>query len=410
LDEELTTGAFAFLLRASALALRFALPLALIRLLGLEATGLFALITASAAIAPAAMGWGLNNRLTRDLVLQPDDAPRLIATRLAVTASSIMLAMIAAMVILGFIAIDPTWPVAPALALIALETLALDIHVILIALGRARRANLLLFLRSAAWIPIFLIAAWRFEALRSLDLALGCWIAGHLLALATFSPLLLGKSWRNIGIDAAWLRRGARDSVWIYAADLGLVGQLHADRYLVGALMGLEATAVYSICAAVGQSLQILASSAVVQPALPRLIATAGQQEAWPQFLRAACARLALLFILLLAIAIAAMMVLAQTVAIRMEGATTAALLLLSLASGVRSLSDAVNAVLIGQGRHRIYSALSLTGAALSLALCWMLLPILGLAGAGFAALGSAAAALAGHALALATFKSRLSR
>ena len=83
------TGALAFALRGTALALRFALPLALIRLLGLEATGQFALVAATAAIAPAALGWGLNNLMTRDLVLQPADAPRLITTRLAVTGASI---------------------------------------------------------------------------------------------------------------------------------------------------------------------------------------------------------------------------------------------------------------------------------------------------------------------------------
>jgi O-antigen/teichoic acid export membrane protein len=403
LNEEVTTGILSFALRAAALGLRFVLPLALIRLLGLDEAGLFALITATSAIAPAALGWGLNNLLTRDLVLKRNQAPRLIATRLAVTAASISTAMLAAFLAAQLIDPLPGLPLALALAIIALETLALDIHVILIALGRAKRANLLLLLRSAAWIPPFLLGAWALPALRCLDAALCAWIAGHLAALAMLAPLLLAVPWRAATIDGEWLKRGRRDAFWVYVADLGLVGQLYGDRYLVGALIGLEATAIYGVCAAVGQSLQALASSAVIQPALPRLIATAQEQAGTTSHLKPLAARLAMFILPLLAVLATGAALLAETAILTISTAAAWTLCLLCLAATARSLSDGVNAILVGQGRHRAYAVLSPLGAALSLGLSVLLLPLLGLPGAGLAALGAALASLAGRAKAIET-------
>jgi O-antigen/teichoic acid export membrane protein len=397
LNEEVTTGALALALRGAALALRFALPLALIRLLGLEAAGLFALVAATAAIAPAALGWGLNNLLTRNLVLHPDQAPRLIATRLAVTSASIAAAILAALAVFCVTVPMPGLPIAPTLTIIALETLALDIHVILIARGRAKRANLLLFLRSAGWIPLFLIGAWSLPDLRTLDAALSAWIAGHFAALAALTPLALAAPWRTAIIDPAWLKRSARDCLWIYVADLGLVGQLYGDRYLVGALIGLEATAIYGVCAAVGQALQVLASSAVIQPALPRLIASAHREPVTAAHLKPLAARLAVIALPLLAMLATGAILLAETGVLKISAATAWTLCLLCCAATARSLSDGVNALLVGQGRHRAYARLSLLGAALSLGLSVLLLPLLGLPGAGLAAFGAALAALIGR-------------
>ncbi|MBB1250517.1 lipopolysaccharide biosynthesis protein [Rhizobium sp. G21] len=390
MDSEVMTGAFAFVLRGVALALRFLLPLALIRLLGLEAAGVFALVTATAAIAPAALGWGLNNLLTRGLVLHRRRAPRLIATRLAVTAVSVGAAAAAALAIVFTTTPIPTLPVAPALAIVALETLALDVHVILIALGRARRANLMLFIRSAGWIPFFLIAASRFDAVCSLDATILFWIVGHVVALATLAPSIAKTSWRAIGVDFGWLRSGLRSSSFIYAADLGLVGQLYADRFLVAAMLGLEAIGIYSVCAAIAQSLQILVSSAVIQPALPRLIASARDRECSEALLKPLCHRLAWVFVAALSALVLACLVIADIHSIETSGAAAVSLCLLSFAAGARSLSDGLNVVLIGQERHRIYAGLSLLGATLSIALSILLLPILGLTGSGLAALAAA--------------------
>lgn len=390
------TGALAFALRGTTLALRFALPLALIRLLGLEATGQFALVAATAAIAPAALGWGLNNLMTRDLVLQPADAPRLITTRLAVTGASMMVAMVAAIVALRVAGLHPGLPTVPALALVALETLALDIHVILVALGRARQANLLLFLRSALWIPLLLISAWWFEELRSLDAVLYAWIGGHIFASATLASR---TRWRRSRIDLAWLKSCVRHCVWIYAADLGLVGQLYADRYLVGAFLGLESLGVYSVCAALAQSLQILASTAVVQPALPRLIAKAGAENARMASLKPVLVRLIQSFGLVLAVFIGSLAVLYEGHAVSVPAGAAATLCLLALAAGGRSFSDAFNAILVGCARHRAYAALSLAGAALATAFSIVLLPMIGMPGAGLAALLAACATLFGRVL-----------
>ncbi|WP_137155851.1 hypothetical protein [Rhizobium sp. FKL33] len=409
MDNEATTGALALVLRAATMALRFALPLALIRLLGLEATGLFALIAASAAIAPAALGWGLNNLLTRELVLVPEQAPRLIATRLTITVASTTSALLAAVLILHLIGPIPGLPLAPALLVIALETLALDIHVILIALGRARRANLLLFLRSAVWIPVFLVGAWRFEAWRSLDGLLYAWLAGHILALAALAPLALRATWPK-RLDGRWLMRSARNAAWVYAADLGLVCQLYADRYLVVAMLGLEATGVYSVCAALGQSLQILANSAVLQPALPRLIAAAQEPDVWSVHVRPVCIRLALMFAALLSMLTFTLIVVVGHEAFKLTASAAATLCLLSLAAGGRSASDVLNAVLVGQGRHRAYAALSMAGAAFSILFSLLLFPILGLTGAGLAAALAAGAALLGRATATNLFRNHRRR
>ncbi len=382
-------------LRGATLALRFVLGFYIISFLGLKASGIYGLSIGAIGIVPAALGWGFNYFLAREVVgLTPDAAAPLVRDRLRVT----LLSLAAATALLAVVWLARGLPITPTyllvLALLWLETIALDVYMPLIGLELAWQANLVVFLRSAAWVPVVVGLGLIRPVWRTLDTVLSGWIVGHLLSLVLLYAMLrrwpIVEGLRAKGEPLSVLAR-LRRSWYIYLSDLGLVGLSYLDRFIVTFVLGLAATGVYSFYWSITFALQTLVATAVVQVALPRLLRAfrAGPGE----FRHALGAEMAktLLFSGALAVMISAAVELIFLVSPRRFPEDHALLLLLLAAATARSCAELLNVAIASSGRDRTYAVTNVLGIVLTVGFNVVLLRAIGLAGA---ALGSLLTAL----------------
>ena len=378
-------------LRAATLGLRFVLGFYVISFLGLEAAGVYGLAVGAVGIVPAALGWGFNYFLAREVVgLTPDVAAPLIRDRLRVTLLSLAVATAGLAVIwfaLGF-AITPTYLLI--LALLWLETIALDVYMPLIGLELAWQANLVVFMRSAAWVPVVIGLGVLHPSWRTLDAVLIGWITGHLLSLALLTAML--RRWpilqglRGEGERLSLIAR-LRRSWFIYLSDLGLVGLSYLDRFIVKFVLGLAATGVYSFYWSITFALQTLVATAVVQVALPRMLRAF---RAGPDEFRHALAaemRKTLIYSGALAVLISVGVELIFALSPRKFPENRELLLLLLAAATARSCAELLNVAIASSGRDRTYAVTNVLGIVLTIGFNLLLLRTVGLAGAALGAL-----------------------
>lgn len=389
-------------MRAATLGLRFGLSFYIVSMLGLQAAGIYGLAIGATAIVPSAIGWGINYLVSREVVGHtPSSAAALVRDRLIITFTSLAAGTAIVLPIVAWLAggIDATLLLIVLLAWF--ETLALDLYMAMIGLELALLANLLVFIRSALWVPFVMLAAWAFPAVRSIDAVFGAWIAGHLLALLVLAlylrrwPLRDGLAERRRPL--AILGR-ARRAWFIYFSDLGIVGLGYADRFVLNALLGLAATGIYSFYFSITNALQTLIATAVVQLAMPRMVRAfrSGDIAAWRRELRREMLR-TVAFSVAFGLGI---FVLTEAIFRLFPGrfpVDRTLLAIMLVAAVVRSASDLLNVALTSAGRDRAYALGNVLGMLIALGSGAGFMWVFGLIGAGVSALTTASILLAGR-------------
>ena len=395
-------------LRAAGLAMRFGLVIYLARYLGIGAVGQFGLIQGAAALAPVVLGWGVTYFLGREIVGRPPlQAGRLVRDRLLLTIASLTAAgaIVAALMVAGGIAVPDSLPWIA--TILFLETIAFDLHLALISLGRPLAANWLLFIRSGLWVLPAAGLGIAFPGLRSLDFVLLCWT---LALVANFGTLLsVARDWPLAAIsrhrvDTAWILARLRGSGLIYLNDLGIAGMAYLDRYVVHSRLDLHATGIFVLHWAIANAIHVLVTAATIQVSLPVLVTAyrTGGERKWRRELRDLSVRVAAIGAPL-AILVYAVAVHALPPATRTALPIDAPLLALMLASTViRLLADALNYGLYSRGLDRSLAWINIGGALAALLFSLMLLPRFGLLGGGLAMVLASTLLLAARAAALA--------
>jgi len=386
-------GAFLLCLRASTLALRFCLPVYVIATLGLADAGRYGLAMGVIGLAPAVIGWGLNYFFVRDLAgLQSIEAMALIRLRLAITCASLAIVTLAAFLVCIAMGFKQDRMLALVFILVWLETLGLDMHMAMIARGGSVKANAVLFIRAASWIPILPVASLILPDMRSLNAIFLFWIFGHAAALSTLVLLFRRRrmTWFRGGMDMEWLKSRRPMLAPIYISDLAIAAALYTDRYIVNGWLGLEAAGVYLFYWSLTNALQILITSVIVQPATPAILSACRRTD---DGLAGMLAR-SLLRLILLYAGLAGLCVVFVELGLNIYPYSlprqTALFGLLVVAAGFRASSDLLNVSLNGLGKDRVYAATNIAGVILSSALGIGLMPSLGIAGMGVAVLVSA--------------------
>jgi O-antigen/teichoic acid export membrane protein len=394
-------GGANLVLRAATLALRFGLSFYVVSVLGLHAAGTYGLALGAIGIAPAVIGWGLNYFVAREVVgLSPDAAASLVKTRLTVTLASLCLLTLAG----GGIAAlaghqwQHVWLLV--VVLIWFETLALDLYLPLIGLELATEANVIVFVRSALWVPAVVGLGIAWPEWRTLDALFAFWIASHVLSLALMAWFL--RRWPVAArlaepIDRSWIRDRLGRSWYIYLSDVGIVGSIFLDRYIVSAMLGLAATGIYTFYWSIANALQTLMQTSVVQLALPKMVKAYGLDDIaqWRRLLKAE-----LLKAIVIAIGLALAMFVTMEVVFRIDPGgrfprQRDLYLLLLLTAVMRAGSDLLNVCITSTGRDRYYAASNIGGVILSLAFAFAGISLFGLVGSGIGALTTAVILLA---------------
>jgi O-antigen/teichoic acid export membrane protein len=274
-------------LRASGLAGRFLLAILLARYFELSDIGAFGLLVAVIAVSPAALGFGLNYYLNRELVDAPiAEAAHKIRDRLGLSAVIAIMVVAASMAAIEANVVSGPHYLIKFGAITVLEIIAFDVHMALIALRMPIVANVVVFVRTAAWTFPFVCLAYLFPHFRTMDALLDCWLVGLIGAFAVLFVRLRSWPWREVlrrPVDVAWYRRHIRTTWLIYLSDIGNAGFQFIDRFLVSVLLGLTLTGVYTFYWTFANAIQLLVQAAVTQVALPRLVAAyrTGDRRLW---------------------------------------------------------------------------------------------------------------------------------
>ncbi|WP_340315231.1 lipopolysaccharide biosynthesis protein [Rhizorhabdus argentea] len=381
----------AMALRATALASRFALSIYALRYLNLESLGTFGLAVGLAGIMPPVLGLGINYHLNRDILAMSQAEAHLAARdRLIVSLSMLALVWLCA-------ALSGAWSLSllgghPLLLglIVSLETLATDLHVMIINRGHAVLANLLLFIRSASWIPPVILVGIVAPGLRSLSAIFVAWLLA-LMVSGVIAVLFLARRigptfWRQAPRVGVLLKR-SRTNLLIYVNDLGLAGQTYLDRFIVYWLLGSAATGIYTFAFSITNSLYVLVHVSTVQIALPSLARAIDDpdQERWRRVLVGYIRQAAIFGLCLAAPLIGVVLYVLPMVDIHQLTEQSTLFLSMVCAAVMKPVSDIFNVGLYSRRRDKAVALLNIAALALSAFLSMIAISLTGLAGVGIA-------------------------
>ena len=260
-------------LRVTGLALKLGLTLFLARYFSTADLGVYGLFVAVSSVLPGMFGFGLSYFTNREIV--DLDYPRaILVSRDRIFLSAITFFIISAIVAAGFWIIYHDFPIGIAswAMVLLFEFLGFDINLMLISRGRAAYASFIFFIRTAFWVPFFILFAYLSPALRNLDALVGAWFCGGLVSMV----LVFIRYWKlfnrkllSIRLDLRRYIGLASDARLVWFSDIALALGQNVDRAIIAALAGPAAAGVYYFYFVTTLSTFQIVQAAVIQPAIP---------------------------------------------------------------------------------------------------------------------------------------------
>ncbi len=234
-------------MRTGMLAAKFILSIFVARYMGLEELGIYGLIVGASGTIQSVLRGGVFATLSRNVVHQS-------LVELIHDLRHYLTGILLLYVLLTPVAMLAGWqfgqPVVAVLALVVIltEHLALDSYVLINNLQRPKLANFLFSLQSASWIYLFVVLAFFFESLRSIETLLGFWMGGGIVALTIPAVLARRWPWREgtaKKMKLQWYVQKLKISSKLYFADVTGVLNHYMDRYIVTIFLSLEMTGLF---------------------------------------------------------------------------------------------------------------------------------------------------------------------
>ena len=377
-------------MRGSMIFSRFLLVVFISHYLDLAALGLFGLILGAVAMVPAFIALGMAHVVMRDAVtMSPAQLVDALRHYWAYTLTIYFLALSAASLAAYGAILSPIWIIVIALTLF--EHLGSDFFLLLSNLERAMLAQFSAFLRSVAWIVVYLPLALYFPALRTLGTLLLFWLIGSAASVVVFAVATRSWPWRDAcktPLRPMWIRSLARSSVVLYINDLSFVASQYMDRYLVTLYLGLELTGVYILYWSTANAIYTFVSMTVLQHQRPLLIKAHHHGRAAQRKQHISLARTTALSAASIGLVVAvAFVFLVPLLRQPLANANLASFWLIVVGMVVRCIADWGAMALFAARRDRIMTATNLAAITALALFQAALLPVIGLAGAGTALL-----------------------
>ena len=269
-------------LRGGLLTARFLLALFIARFIGLEELGIYGLISGAAAVLQIVLRCGVFSKLSRDAV--HNDLPALTNDLRHYGSGALVLysVLLPAACAVGWY-FGNTYLALLVVIVIMAEHAIADVFVLMTHLERPTAANMLYAFQSAAWIYLYVVAAYVLPALRTLDWLLAFWICGSLLALAFAAWLSRAWPWADAfrkPLQWSWFTRNALASWRLYLIEVVAVLTLYIDRYLLTLFLSLDLVGVFVLFWQMASAVANLVGAGVLQVYRPRLIRAARSGDA----------------------------------------------------------------------------------------------------------------------------------
>lgn len=273
-DSDLFSSLSIMGLRGGMLVAKFLLALFIARFMGLEALGIYGLIAGAAAVGQVVMRFGVFATLSREAVTLPLRDLTHNLRHYALGCIAAYLCLLPLFLAMGLYSGHFTIA-ALSFGVIVLEHAMYDVFVLTNNLQRPKLANMLYALQSAVWIYLFIVLAFLFPVLRSLEMVLGFWMTGGIVALAVTGTITRHWPWKAAfgkPLDRAWYAPAMQKSWRLYVGEVITAGTLYLDRYLITFFLSLELVGVYVLFWQVTSAICNLVGAGVLQMFRPRLI------------------------------------------------------------------------------------------------------------------------------------------
>jgi O-antigen/teichoic acid export membrane protein len=289
LKSELFPAGANLALRGMTLASKFALLIVLGRFFSLEDLGVYGLMVASVAIAIFVVGAEYKYFTLRALVARQASFQTAILRDQAVFYGVIGAILLPPLILVFW---TGTWSPVPRavllwfLLLTVVELAAQEAGNALLALGRPLAANLVLFIRSAAWVYPVIALVIAVPATRDIASVFLAWLVGALASLAVTAWCMRGMGWRSAvrqPVHWAGIRSGLRIAAPFIVTTGASLGLLFFDRYIIEIFHGLGPVGIYTFFAGIATALHTLINTSVSLIRVPRLV-KAHQDADEPRF------------------------------------------------------------------------------------------------------------------------------
>ena len=277
-------------MRASVMGAKFTLALFIARYFDLASLGLYGLAAGAIAIVPIVVNVGMNHQLMRNAVTA--SAAELTDNMrhywCFVVSVYIVLLTLAAL-LTGVLGTSVLWILI--VAVILFEHVGNDIFYLFSSLEQHLSANVIAFIRGAAWIPMYIpLGIWD-PHFRTLAHLFGFWLLGSVISVVVFIWLSRSWPWRrsfSLPFRLSLIISTMRTSVLFLVSDLGFVGSQYVDRYLVTFFLGIEVAGIYLLFWTVANAATTFLGLVLQQKQRPLLISayrnggmSAHRQLAW---------------------------------------------------------------------------------------------------------------------------------
>ncbi len=387
-------------LRGVGLVGRFALSFYLVKFLSLTETGQFGLIVGVAGVLPALFGFGMNYFLSREIIgIDIADAFARIRDKMAVMVTLLGLSLFGALVVNAFHPIDILGNLWLAGLIIVLEVIAFDLHMMLISLRKPLLANVLLIVRSVAWVFPFIGVSLVLPQYRALDTLLVFWLSSLMLSFVVLWLFTRNWPWLSVfsrPVDTGWISHTIRAGGLVYISDLGLVVYSYFDRFFVAGKLGLAATGVYTFYWTMANALLVLITAAVVQVSLPALVDSFRiAEDAWRQTFGKMLVKAVLGSIALAVVIYSLVLILLPIIGNAELSRHPLIFPLMLLSIVIKIAADMTHYGLYSRQKDKTLALINISGIIINLVLTFVLVSLFGLVGVAVSMLGTAAYLLA---------------
>ena len=261
-------------LRGSTLVIKFVFTLFIARFMGFEELGLYGLITAAVIFIAVSCAMGLTHVLTRKVVTQ---SPEVIVKNLwfYFRFITLMYVVIFAISCVVGVVLDQLYLTLLIVLLAFLEHINNHLYSLILNRSRLLAGNILHFIRSGAWMVIFMAVSLFAPSMLSMDKIIIAWIIGNALSIGCFYWLTRHWPWhsRSSGVSLLrWFRKEFRYSKIAYVDSIVFTSTTYIDRYLITLFLGLELTGVYVFFWSIGSALSNLITTGVIQLSRPKMV------------------------------------------------------------------------------------------------------------------------------------------
>lgn len=258
--------------RLGAFGSKFLLTIFLAKSLSVRDFGFYGFVVAVVAVAPAIFGLGINYTVCRLVPnMSPSEGASLLAKRIVVSNAMALFFSFLFYAYSCFFDLNE-WGGVYLAALFYFEIVAFDAHYGLISLGKSVLANFLLFIRTGAWVIIYIGWVFYFKSEDPFGVMIFCWLFFAFFAVI-FYFVYLASLGAVIGKDVfSWAKSIVVCNKKVYFSDILISSTANLDRFAVGLILGLEFLGIYSFFVMFSNAIQSLISNSFVQVEVSKLV------------------------------------------------------------------------------------------------------------------------------------------